>query len=409
MADQKHIAVIDIGTSKIVTLVAEPTGVGGEFAIVGVGIVPARGIKRGQIVDVKDAAACIRESLDGAERSSATKITQVFTNITGSHVQSQSSTGAVAIGRGDQGVDADDIQRALDQAQAVNLPNNRDVIHVLPQKFKVDEQDGIRNPLGMLGFRLEVNTHIVTGAVSPIQNLVKCLKLANVELADVILSALASGEAVLTPTEKEMGVMVIDIGAGTSDIAVFVDGAVWHAAVIDVGGWNFTNDLAYVLHLPLEMSERLKLQHGTSNLDSPTLEHPVTVAGFGDDSQVNVIKRDVAEILNARAAELFDMIGQEIKRTGYDGLLPAGAVLTGGAAQLPGLREAARTALRLPVRVSQPQTMVGLVDSIKGPAYSTAAGMVRSTLQDAVARPNRRRRSPFNLSLKGWLSNLLPR
>ncbi|HQV69230.1 MAG TPA: cell division protein FtsA [Thermoflexales bacterium] len=409
MAEQKQITVIDVGTSKVVTLVGEMAESGSDIVVSGVGIVPARGIKRGQIVDVKEAAECIRESLDGAEHTSATKITHVFANFSGSHVQSQTGTGTVAIGRGDQGVSQDDVNRALEQASSVNLPSNRDILHVIPQKFKVDEQDGIRSPQGMLGFRLEVSAEIITGAVSPMQNLSKCLRNAGVELQDVVLSSLASAEASLTPTEREMGCMVLDVGAGTSDLAIFVDGAVWHASVIDVGGWNFTNDLAYVLHLPLDISEKLKLQHGTCSLESPTLEHPVTVEGFGDDTQVTVIKRDVAEILHARAEELFDMIGQEIKRTGYDGLLPAGVILTGGAAQMPGIREVARNKLHLPVRIAMPAQLVGLVDAIQGPAFATSTGMLRSTMQEENARPARRRRGNSNLKgLGGWLKNLLP-
>ena len=408
MAEQKQITVVDIGTSKVVTLVGEVTESGNDIVVSGVGIVPARGIKRGQIVDVKEAGECIRESLDGAEHTSATKITHVFANFSGSSVQSQVVTGTVAIGRGDQGASQEDIGRALEQASSVNIPSNRDILHIIPQKFKVDDQDGIRNPLGMLGYRLEVSAQLITGGMSPVQNLSKCLRGAGVELQDMVLSSMASAAACLTPTEREMGCMVLDIGAGTTDLAIFVDGAVWHTSVIDVGGWNFTNDLAYVLHLPWDISEKLKLQHGTCNMESPTLEHPVTVEGFGDDTQVTVIKRDVADILHARAEELFDMIAEEIKRTGYDGLLPAGVVLTGGAAQLPGIREVARKKLNLPVRVAMPAQLVGLVDSIQGPAFSAANGMLRSTIQDENARPPRRRRGGNWKVIGGWFRNLFP-
>lgn len=407
----KIVTAIDIGSSKIVTLVGEAGETEGDFAIVGVGIVPSRGMKRGQIVNVNEVTQAIRESVDGAERSSATKISAALVSMAGNHIQSQNSHGAVAIGRGEQGVTQEDINRVLEAAQAVTVPNNREVIHVIPRHFKIDEQDGVRHPMGMLGYRLEAQTNIVTASSTAIQNLYKCLHQAQIEQAEVVLAPLASAEATLTPTEREMGVVMADIGHGTTDIAVYIDGAVWHVSVLEVGGWHFTSDLAKVLRLPLETAEQIKISHGHASLRDLPTDAPFVAAGFGDEGNISIQRRDMAEILHERARELFDLIMQEVKRSGYDGLLPAGLVLTGGGSSLPGMREVGRDVARLPVRIAMPTNLHGLVDSIRTPAYATSVGLVKWGMLNMVAKPARRRRGlpSINLNMKGWLSNLFPR
>ncbi|MCS7060072.1 MAG: cell division protein FtsA [Anaerolineae bacterium] len=409
MAEPKIVTAIDVGSSKVVSLVGEAMAEPGEFSVIGVGIVPARGMKRGQVINVAEATAAIRESLDGAERSSTLKINSAIVSISGSHIGSQNSHGAVAISRGDQGVSLSDVNHSLESAQAISVPNNREIIHVIPRHFKVDEQDGVRNPIGMLGFRLEAQAHIVTGATTSIQNLIKCVNAAQVEVSELVLAALGSAEAVLTPSEREMGVVLVDIGNGTTDIAIFIDGAVWHTCVIEVGGSHFTSDLALCLRLPLETAEQIKLSSGHCNPEDLPLDNPFIVAGFGDEERVTIRRRDIAEILHARAEELFGLIVQEIKRSGYDGLLPAGLVITGGGALLPGLRDVARETTQLPVRTAQPTSLHGLVDNLHSPAYATAIGLLKWGLHDIVARPSKRRRPGLHLNLKGWWSNLLPR
>ncbi len=409
MAEPKTITVIDVGDTKTVTLVGEAhlDDVEGAFEVTGVGIVPSKGVKRGQIINVSDATAAIRESLDGAQRSSGAKFTHVIMSIDGSHIASQNSHGTAPIGRGDQGVSIEDINRALEAAQAVNVPNNREIIHVIPCHFKVDDQNGVRNPIGMLGYRLEVQAHVVTAMTTSVQNLLKCAHGANVEVSEFVLSNLASAEAVLTPTEREMGVILVDIGGGTTDIAIYTDGSVWHTKVLDVGASHFTSDLAMVLRLPMEVAEKLKVSYGHANPDEVAYDHPIVVSGFGDEQNNVVQRREMADILRARAEELFSLIEQEVKRSGYDGLLPAGMVVTGGGSQLVGLREAAREVSQRPVRMARPGNLRGLVDALNSPAYATAVGLLHWGMQGVIARPSKRRKvSGFNL--KGWFGNLLP-
>ncbi len=413
MAEPRVVTAIDVGSSKVVALVGEAradnsSGMPGEFNVIGVGVVPSRGVKRGQIINVNEATAAIREAVDGAERSSGLKITNVIVSISGNHITSQNSQGAVAIGRGDQGVGVEDINHSLESAQAITVPNNREIIHVIPRHFRVDEQDGVRNPIGMLGFRLEVQAHIITGATTAIHNLLKCTSQAQVDVTELVLAPLASAEAVLTSTEREMGAIVVDIGSGTADVAVFIDGAVWHTSCIEVGGSHFTSDLALVLRLPLETAEQIKLSHGHANLADLPADQPFVVAGFGDEQRVSVQRREIAEILQARAEEFFGMVMQEVKRSGYDGLLPAGLVVTGGGSLLPGLRDVARQVTGLPVRMAQPRDLQGLVDSLHSPAYSTGIGLLKWGMHDVVARPSKRRRPSFNIGIGGWLRNLLP-
>jgi len=396
-----------MGSTKVVSLVGEASAeVDGLFTIIGVGMASTRGVRRGQIINVAEATESIRESLTGAEASSGIKSATVLMSISGNHIASQNSQGAVAIGRGDQGVTLDDINHALESAQAITVPNNREILHVIPRHFRLDDQDGVRNPVGMLGYRLEVQTHIITCATTAAQNLLKCAHTAGVDVSEFVLAPLASAEAVLTPTEREMGAVVVDIGGGVTGIAVFIEGAAWHTKVLDVGSQHFTSDLAQVLQLPMETAEQFKVTYGhASPLDVPG-DQIVEMTGFGDEPRVRVMRREAAEIVRARADELFNLIETEIKRSGYDGLLPAGLVMTGGGSLLPGLRESARETTKRPVRLAHPANLQGLVDSLQSPAYSAAAGMLHWGMQGIAARPSKRRRGPRDLP--GWLKNLLP-
>jgi cell division protein FtsA len=410
MAEPKTLTVIDVGTTKIVTLVGEasPDSERG-YSVIGVGMAPSRGMRRGQVVNVAEAIEAIRDSLNGAEQSSGVKAANVLMSVSGSHIDSQNSHGAVAIGRGDQGVVVEDINRGLEAAQAITVPSNREIIHVIPRHFKVDDHDGVRDPRGMLGYRLEVQAHIVTGASTSMQNLLKCANGAGVDVDELVLSPLASATAVLTPTEKEMGSIMVDIGGGTTSISVFIEGAPWHSHVLDIGAAHFTSDLAMVLRLPLETAEHLKVTHGSANPAEFGAEQWVDLPGFGDEPHVRVSRREVAEILRARAEELFGLIEQEVKRSGYDGLLPAGLVVTGGGAQLAALRDVAREVSNRPVRMARPMNLSGLVDSIQSPAFSTAVGLLDWGRQEIQARPQRRARLGLGkLNIKGWFGKLLP-
>jgi cell division protein FtsA len=410
MSEPKTLTVVDVGTTKIVALTGEATPDNERgYSVVGVGVTPSRGIRRGQVINVQEATDSIRVALNGAEQSSGVKAGNVLMSISGSHIDAQNAQGTVAIGRGDQGVTIDDINRGLEAAQAINVPSNREIIHVIPRTFKVDDQDGVRNPTGMLGFRLEVQAHIVTCATTAMQNLLKCANAAGVEVEEFVLAPLASGGAVLTATEKEMGSVLVDIGGGTTSVAVYIDGAPWHTHVLEVGAAHFTNDLAMVLRLPLETAERLKIEHGAARAADVAAEQYIELEGFGDEPRVRVVRREVAEILNARAEELISMVEQEVKRSGYDGLLPAGLVITGGGAQLGGLREIARDASRRPVRMARPLNLHGLVDALQSPAYATAVGLLDWGLQGIKARPQRRTRLGLGKwNLKDFFSKLLP-
>ncbi len=372
---ERTIVGIDIGTTKVCTLVGE-VNANHDLRIVGVGIAPARGMKKGVVVNVAEASAAIQASIEKAERSSGYEIARAFVSVTGAHVSAINSRGVVAVAHGERGIAAGDIERALDAARAIAIPHDREVLHVIPRGFTVDGQDGVQDAIGMIGFRLEVEAHIITGAASSIHNLLKCVESCKVGVDGFVLDPIASGEAVLTDTEKQMGVVLADIGGGTTDIAIFIEGSVWHTTVLAVGGNHLTNDIAVGLRVPAEAAEQLKIEYGHALHETIDPTEVVQVKAFGDGGVTRVSRRDLAEIIEARAEEIYQLVLQEIKRSGYDGLLPAGVVLAGGAAQLRGLRELGRQILGLPVRVGSPQNLNGLVDAIDSPAYATAVGLL---------------------------------
>jgi cell division protein FtsA len=374
---------IDVGTTKICTLVGEVVG-DGDLEIIGVGIEPARGMRKGMVVNIEEASQAIAAAVDKAERTSGYEIGRALVSLAGSHISSVNSHGAVGVARGHRGIDQDDIERALDAAQAIAIPHNREILHVIPRGFAVDGNDGIRHPIGMHGFRLEVEAHIITAAKTSIQNLTKCVESAGVQVESYVLNPLASAEVVLTETEKEMGVVCCDIGGGTTDLAIYIDGNVWHTMVISVGGNHLTSDIAHGLRLPADVAERLKIEHGQARRVDVGAHEFLTVRPFGAERAVQVSAGDLAEVIEARVEELFTLILQEVKRTGYDGLLPAGIVLTGGTARLPGLRAAAADVLGMPARVAQPDNLRGLVDALDGPAYSTSVGLLQWAARDAL-------------------------
>jgi cell division protein FtsA len=368
-------AAIDVGTTKVCTLLGETNDLG-DLRIVGVGVSPSRGLRKGIVVNANEAAEAIVASVERAERISGYDIAQAHVGIAGAHIASQNSRGVVGIPHSERGITDDDVARALDAARAVSVPEHHNVLHVIPRGYSIDGQQGVSDPREMFGARLEVQAHIVTGSTLSIQNLVKCVNSLNVEVDQLVLAPLAAGEAVLTNTERAMGVCVADIGGGTTDIAIFIEGSVWHTAILPVGGHHLTNDVAICLRTPFEEAETIKKKYGHACLDQPDADEEIRAASFGEAAYQTITKRELSQILNARVQEIASLILQEIKRSGYDGLLPAGVVLCGGASELKGICDVMREAVGLPVRVGRPHDLQGLVDVLAHPAYATSVGLL---------------------------------
>jgi cell division protein FtsA len=371
--DEPIVVGIDIGTTKVCTLVARVEGEK-NMRILGVGIEPSQGIRKGTIVDLTAASQSIARSVEKAQRSSGLEITSALVSLAGSHVASVNSRGVVGISG--RVINQEDVERALESAQAVAIPHNREVIHVIQRGFVVDGQDGIRMPVGMHGYRLEVEAHIITAATSTVENLRQCVQSAGVDIPQFVLNPLASGEVVLSETERQMGAVVCDIGGGTTDLAIYIDGDVWHTMVLAVGGNHITSDIAHGLRLPLAQAEEVKKQYGFAVEGEIDETDSFIVRAFGEDAPAQVSRKELAHIIEARVEEIFDLVLQEIKRSGYDGLLPAGMVLTGGTSNLPGIRSLASNLLGLPVRIAKPENLIGLVDQLHSPAYSTSVGLL---------------------------------
>jgi cell division protein FtsA len=372
---EKTIVGVDVGTTKVCTLIGE-VDEAENLCIVGVGVAPSHGLSKGVVVNVEEASKCIAESIEQAERVSGYTIESCYVGLAGKHISSLNSRGVVAVGRGERRITVEDTERALEAAQAIAVPHNREVVHVIPRCYTLDGQEGVRDPVGMLGFRLEVEAHIVTGAVASLRNLVQCIENAEVGVNDLILQPLASSEAVLTPEERQTGVVLVDAGGGTTDVAIFIEGSIWHSVVLPVGGNNLTSDLSVGLRTPFEVAEALKIKHGHVLPEMVDPEERIDVAAFGEDTLQSVSRRQMALILEARAEEMFAMVMNEIKRSGYEGLLPAGLVLTGGTAALRGFKELGREMLQLPVRVGTVRNISGLVDAVSSPVYATAVGLL---------------------------------
>jgi cell division protein FtsA len=392
---------IDVGTTKVCTLVARDEGIG-RTRILGVGIEPAQGIRKGVVVDIGAASQAIARSVEKAERTSGLEITSALVSLAGSHVSSVNSRGVVGITG--QTIDQDDVDRAIESARAVAIPHNREIIHVIQRGFTIDEQDGIRMPIGMHGYRLEVETHIITAAASTVENLRQCVATAGVEVSQFVLNPLASAEVVLTENERQMGVVVCDMGGGTTDMAICIDGDVWHTAVLAVGGNHITSDIAHGLRLSVSQAEEIKIQHGHAVKVEVGPEEYFNVRPFGEEQTSQINRQELSHIIEARVAEIFSLVLQEIKRSGYDGLLPAGMVLTGGASLLPGIRTLASKVLGLPVRLAQPENLIGMVDRLNSPAYSTGVGLLRWAvlMNDVSSLQTGRRRIGSNGGSMDW-------
>ena len=404
---ERTIVGIDVGSSKVGTLVGE-VGESEYPRIIGVGLVPARGVRKGVVVNVAEATAAILASVEIAERMSGYKIERAYVSLSGTHISSLNSRGVIAISRREHGITTEDVERVLDAARAVAVPHNQDIVHAIPRGYIVDGQSGVRDPVGMHGFRLEVETHIVTGSSTAMRNLLKCVEGAEVGVDELVLASVGAADAVLTETEREMGVVLIDVGAGTTDIAIFIDGTIWHTVNLGIGGEYITGDVAIGLRLQPAVAEQVKIHYGHARANQVSPEERFTVSPIGEGMPQIVPRWKLAEIIEARTEEILLMAQQEIKRSGYDGLLPAGVVLCGGTAQLPGIGELGQDLLGLPVRVGTPRLLHGLTDAVSNPANAVGLGLM-GWGGTVTSRPQFHRSGPSaGTRILKWLRAFLP-
>ncbi|MBI3070464.1 MAG: cell division protein FtsA [Candidatus Levybacteria bacterium] len=382
MSDGKIITAVDIGTSKIATVIAK---IDDSLNVLGVSEIKAAGIRKGQIVDIEEAVSAINSSLEGAERMAGYSVSRVITSIGGAHIESQNSKGVVAVATPEGEITKNDIERVIDAAKAVSLPSSREIIHVLPRTYAVDGQEGIKDPVGMTGVRLEVDTHIITASSTSLRNLEKALSEVGVNVDGVVFSGYGSSLSVLSDTEKELGVVLVDVGAGTTDISIYVEGAVSYSSVLPVGARHITNDLAIGLRVSLESAEKIKLFLGAGSGESEAAEKTASRQDEIDLSELNlpeevrkVSKKTLIDgIIRPRLNEIFTFVGLEIKKSGYGGQTPAGLVITGGGAKTIGTQESAKRMLAMPVRIAVPTGVKGIIDEIEEPSFATAVGLLR--------------------------------
>jgi len=372
MKKRTPVVSIDVGTTKVCTTIADIND-GGAIRVAGVGITPSSGLHKGLVVNINEAKESIRESVRKAEQASGYKVESAYVGVTGRHVSSLNNRGVVAITRNDRLVRPDDLRRVLACAQSVKTPNDRKLLHVIPRSYAVDGQVGVKNPVGMYGFRLDVETHVITAATTSVQNLVKCIRGIGIEIDDLILEPLASGEAVLTEDEKEVGIILADIGGGTTDIAVFKDGSIWHTAILPVAGYQLTRDVAIGLGLPFDVAEEMKKRYGSV---MPVYESKMETAATISEDGHGVSDQDLCDIIRARVEEIIRLILLEMPRSEYETLVPAGLVLTGGSSNLSGIDALGRDILKLPVRVGLPSNIYGITDTLRDPAFATSVGLL---------------------------------
>ncbi|HEY6599300.1 MAG TPA: cell division protein FtsA [Pseudomonadales bacterium] len=370
---RKRIVGLDIGTSKVAAIVGEITA-DGDIEIIGIGSHRSRGLKKGVVVNIESTVNAIQRSLEEAELMADAKIKEVITGIAGSHIKSFNSHGMVAIK--DKEVSQYDIDRVIETARAVNIPMEQQVLHILEQEFIIDGQGGVRQPTGMSGMRLEVKVHIVTGAVSAAQNIMKCVRRCGLEVKDLMLQPLASADAVLLDDERDLGVCLVDIGGGTTDIAVFTDGAIKHTSVIPIAGDQITNDIAMALRTPTRDAEELKMAQGVALRQLASSTEMIEVPGVGDRGPRELSRQTLAEVIEPRIEELYKLVQAELRRSGFEELLSSGIVLTGGSALLAGMTELGEEVFHLPVRIGMPSYSGGLADVVRSPRYATAVGLL---------------------------------
>jgi cell division protein FtsA len=412
---------LDIGTSKVVAIVGQPTDDGG-IEIAGIGSHPSRGMKKGVVINIESTVLSIQRAVEEAELMAGCDIHSVYVGVAGSHISSMNSDGVVAIK--DREVTPSDIERVIDSARARAVSEGQRVLHVLPQEFSIDTQGGIREPLGMSGVRLEARVHLVTAALNAVQNIEKCVRRCGLEVDDIILEQLASSHAVLTEDERELGVCMVDIGGGTTDIAVFTEGAIRHTSVIPIAGDQVTNDIAMALRTPTQYAEEIKVKYACALTQLASSDEMIKVPSVGDRPARDLSRQSLAEVVEPRYEELFTLIRDELRRSGYEDMVAAGVVLTGGTSRMEGVVELAEEIFHMPVRIACPQNVRGLADVVRNPIYSTGVGLLHYALHEArkgrgrhaqgsvipvqhkrddVSRQGSREGVPALKRLKGWL------
>ena len=372
-SEKNMIVGLDIGTSKVVAIVGEVTPEGG-IEIIGIGSHPSRGMKKGVVVNIESTVHSIQRAIEEAELMAGCQIHSVYAGIAGSHIRSLNSHGIVAIR--DKEVTPGDVERVIDAARAVAIPADQKILHILPQEFIIDNQEGIREPVGMSGVRLEAKVHLVTGAVSAAQNIIKCVRRCGLEVDDIILEQLASSYSVLTEDEKELGVCLVDVGGGTTDIAVFTDGSIRHTAVIPIAGDQVTNDIAVALRTPTQYAEEIKIKYACALAQLASSDETIEVPGVGDRAARRLARHTLAEVVEPRYEELLALVQAELRRSGFEDLVAAGVVLTGGSSKMEGLVDLAEEVFHMPVRLGTPQYVAGLVDVVRNPIYATGVGLL---------------------------------
>ena len=403
---ENHLVGLDVGTSKVAAIVAEPLDEG-RIDITGVGVVEAQGIKRGVVVNVDAAVESIRKAIEEAELTAGVEIDSVALGLSGAHLRAFNSRGVVAVADRHREITRGDVSRAIDAAKAVTLPAGREIVHLLAQNFMVDGQEGISAPVGMTGSRLEVNVHVVTGSISSTQNIIACVNRAGMEVADMFIEQLAASESVLTTAERDLGVALVDIGGGTTDLAIFERGSLWHTGVVTLGGDHFTNDIAVELRMPIHDAEKIKRQKGCA-LDSMVDEQErIEVASVGGRPPREMSRRVLSRILQPRAEELFHKLWDEIRRAGYEDSLHSGIVLCGGGALLEGMPEIAEQIFDLPIRRGCPVNVGGFSDHVNSPAFATGVGLVQHAHRRQMLEQVRASWWNGDRSLTGRLRGLL--
>lgn len=400
---------VDVGTTKTCALIAEISDAD-QLEVIGVGVVPSRGIKKGVVINTDEVVESIESAVVKAEQQSGFKIVSAFVGVSGAHISTQRSQGVVAIRHPERQISADDVQRAIDAARVVTVPGDREIVHVLPRHYVVDGEDGIRNPVGMLGHRIEVETTVVSGTMTSVNNLARCVERAGIGLDSLVLQSLAAGEAVLTEAERDLGVALVDIGGGTTDVAVFAEGALAYAGVIPVGGFQVSNDIAVGLRTPFAAAEEIKIRHGFAVPDLIEDDRMLDVSSFDSGEGRPVSRRALSEIIEPRMEETFDLVRQHVRKAGFRDL-PAGVVLCGGTAQMGGLRRLAAEMFRAPVRIGAPTGVYGLTDQIMTPAFATTVGLLKWGLEQEFEPASGRKGRPLaglGSRIGGWFRNFLP-
>lgn len=413
MAREQYFAGIDLGSATVRVVVAKRDGATGELLLMGVGEGPVEGVQKGVVTDVEEAVASLSRALDVAERVSGLPVERAYVSINGAHISSQNSRGVIAVSRADGEVTADDVARVINAAQAISLPNNREILHVLPQDFVIDGQERIHDPVGMTGVRLEVDAHMVEGSGPFIKNVAKVVNQAGVHIEDFVFAPLAAGAATLSKRQRELGVVLIDLGAGTTSVVVYEENVLLHTAVLPLGASHITNDVAIGLRNSIDVAEVIKKQHGTALPDTVKQSERISVETEEGEEEETISRHEVASIIRARLDEIFSFVDRELKQINRSGLLPAGAVLTGGGALIHGVVDVAKKKLRLPARLGKPEGFGGIAEAAASPAFAVALGLIRWGVEQegrggrslAVALPDIRKSVG---KVKDWFRAFLP-